>query len=334
MKGMRLQMKVLSISIAAYNIEKYLPEILDGIVQFDKRDMLEVIIVNDGSKDRTEEIARQYANNYPSLFKLVNKPNGGWGSTVNFAIEKATGKYFKLLDGDDYFNLDNLKGFLTFLEACNADMVISQYQLFNDTTGEIYPMTVNRSEFDRKGVFGFDCVPALYQMHEVTFKTELLQKSPLNITEHCFYTDTEYVVKGINRVETVSAYPKVIYMYRIARLGQSVSIEGRIKHYKDHLMMVKKIMYILNAEITDKDKKRIVTERLHSIIKIQCNIYLSMKPSAEVKKELMMFDLWVKENCPELYEKTSRPMYVLRKSRFTLYVPIAKIVRLYENKRQ
>ena len=98
---MYINNKLLTISIAAYNVEQYLKKCLDSFIEPSIMSQLEVLIVNDGSKDSTLEIAREYEKKYPDTFKAIDKPNGGHGSTINTAIENATGKYFKVIDSDD-----------------------------------------------------------------------------------------------------------------------------------------------------------------------------------------------------------------------------------------
>lgn len=321
---------ILSISIAAYNIADYLAEILDKLMMVENSERLEVLVVNDGSKDETPEIAREYEEKYPASIKLIDKQNGGWGSTVNAGIKNATGKFFKLLDGDDYYHIENMSGFLTYLEQTDSDMVITPFRLFNDKTLELYPARSRREEFDKDTEFTLGDVSSLFAMHEVAFRTQLLQNSPLNISEHCFYTDVEYVAKGMCRVKSISSYPHEIYMYRVAREGQSDSLAGRIKHYKDHLHVIDVLNQLRREFPQNSDEYRLISERLHGMIKRQCNIYLSMKSSVEIKHELMNYDRWVVENCPDIFAETSRTMTILRKTRFHGYHMISWIVRRHE----
>ena len=104
--------KILTVSIAAYNVETFIEEALDSFLVPEIMNKIEVLVINDGGTDQTMEKAKKYADQYPDTFKLVYKENGGWGSTVNYGIKHATGKYFKLLDGDDYFEKDNLIAFI------------------------------------------------------------------------------------------------------------------------------------------------------------------------------------------------------------------------------
>ena len=74
-----MNQKILTVSIAAYNVSKYLDEALEPFTNSMYKDELEVLIVDDGSKDDTAEIAKRYEERYPNTFKLVKKENGGWG---------------------------------------------------------------------------------------------------------------------------------------------------------------------------------------------------------------------------------------------------------------
>ena len=100
--------KILTVSVAAYNVEAFLKKTLDSCIIPEIMDDLEVIIEDDGSTDGTAALAQSYVDQYPSCFRLIQKPNGGYGSTVNRSIVEATGKYFKLLDGDDWFDQEGL----------------------------------------------------------------------------------------------------------------------------------------------------------------------------------------------------------------------------------
>ena len=107
--------KLLTISVAAYKVERYLPETLDSFLIPSVREQLEVLIINDGSGEAISEIAREYEKKYPQIFRLIEKENGGHGSTVNRGIEEAQGKYFKTVDGDD-----RLVGIITFDDAMDV----------------------------------------------------------------------------------------------------------------------------------------------------------------------------------------------------------------------
>jgi glycosyltransferase involved in cell wall biosynthesis len=99
-----MKSKILTVSVSAYNVENYIDEALSKfLVLGDMLNDIEILIIDDGGTDRTKDIALMYAQKYPETYKFIHKQNGGWGSTVNTGIRLASGKYFKQLDGDDYF---------------------------------------------------------------------------------------------------------------------------------------------------------------------------------------------------------------------------------------
>ena len=123
-------MKYISFAIPCYNSEAYMEKAINSILP--GGDDVEIIVVNDGSKDGTQEIAERYQEKYPNIVKAVQKENGGHGDAVNYGLAHATGKYFKVVDSDDWVDEDSL---LKILEAVKdftnanseVDMIISNY---------------------------------------------------------------------------------------------------------------------------------------------------------------------------------------------------------------
>lgn len=321
--------KLLSVSVAAYNVARTLEEALQPFANSAYRDKLDIIIVNDGSKDQTEEIAAVYAKKYPDVFRLINKENGGWGSTLNTGMEQARGKYFKQLDGDDYFSKENLDSYLAFLSSCNADLVYTTFVTFDDKTGAIFrevgrygrnmlpeQRTVHLDELT-------DFVPA---MHTLTVRTEILQRNPIHITEHCFYTDVEFVLKCCNFCTTISFYELPIYYYRLARSGQSMSLEGVRKHYKDHLKMLSAMLEYEKEQVNARSVKKLFRLRLTGVCEMQYKFFFAVGHNGRIKRELYDFDQMLKEKYPYYYKNAAgRVLLLLRKSHYFGYRPIAAI---------
>ena len=128
--------KVLSIAVPSYNVEQYLDKSLTSFSDERFNDKLEVIIVNDGSTDGTEEIANKYVEKYPKIFKLINKENGGHGSAVNTGIQHAEGKYFRIVDGDDWVHTENMVQLLELLETVNTDLVVDEKREVHMVSGD------------------------------------------------------------------------------------------------------------------------------------------------------------------------------------------------------
>ena len=237
--------KILTISIAAYNVEKYLRQTLDSLVmEKELLEKIEVLIVDDGSKDETKKIAKEYEQKYENSFFCLSKENGGYGSTINHALKHAKGKYFKLLDGDDWYDTENLKKFIVFLENTDADIVLTPYKKVYEVqnTEEV----ITKHEITKEKVLNItDLKSAEIKkifMHELTVKTALLQKNHIEITENCFYTDTEFAFMPLLYAKTLAKFDSVIYCYRVGVEGQSVSLSGRRKHWIDGEKVEKKLI--------------------------------------------------------------------------------------------
>ena len=117
--------KLLTIVIPTYNMQDYLHRCLDSLVLEDEQLMsqLEVLVINDGSKDNSSTIAHDYENKYPATFRVIDKENGNYGSCINKGLEIATGKYVKVLDADDSFDTSNFEDYLRFLNSVEVDIL-------------------------------------------------------------------------------------------------------------------------------------------------------------------------------------------------------------------
>lgn len=312
--------KLLTISVAAYNVEGYLDETLKSFANDEYRDLLEVFVVDDGGKDGSLKIAQRYAEEYPEIFVPVHKENGGWGSTVNYSINHASGKYFKLLDGDDYFNASALKEYIGFLQTCDSDCVYTPFNTFEDGSKKVVD-TVNLPEaMENCKEYLLEDVASviLMQMHLMTFKTEILQLNHISISEHCFYTDIEYILKALYYVNTISGFDCNLYQYRIARAGQSVSRLGYVKHYKEHITVLKNLIELFPKSSQCSSKYKMITDRVQLMLFTQYNIFYFLKPDRSSKNEIRQFDDWLKSN-REYYDNAAFYIKLARKLNFNCF---------------
>ena len=128
--------KILTVVIPSYNVERFLQETLESFVEERVLKDIEVLVVDDGSKDGTAEIGKAFEQMYPGTFRVISKENGGHGSTINKGIEQCQGKYFKVVDGDDWVNTEDFCILVDKLKTCEADYVVTNYYEVNDQTGE------------------------------------------------------------------------------------------------------------------------------------------------------------------------------------------------------
>ena len=135
--------KVLSVSVAAYNLGSMIEQCLNSFIQEDILGRVEVLVTDDGSKDNTAEIVENYEKKYPGTFRLIRQKNAGPGSTVNSGLTHATGKYFRMVDGDDWVNTKEMKAYLDYLESHETDMVCTNYCCVDHETGEQQKQILN-----------------------------------------------------------------------------------------------------------------------------------------------------------------------------------------------
>ena len=128
--------KTLTIIIPSYNTSTFIDASMRTMLENRNIDNLEIIIVDDGSKDNTAELARAYVEKYPQNVRLISKANGGHGSAINVGVQEATGKYFKVIDGDDYVDTEELAQLIDQLKCNDSDLFVSYYTTVSDTTGE------------------------------------------------------------------------------------------------------------------------------------------------------------------------------------------------------
>lgn len=221
--------KTLTISIAAYNMEKYIRRALDSLIDERIIEDLEIFVIDDGGQDATLKIAKDYAERYPSSIFLVHKENGGYGTTVNYGIAHAKGKYFKLLDGDDWLDRDGLYALVNQLKAVDCDVMLTNY-----LTGP------DENHLEKHQIEGLEnqkaidiCELNLKEMvwhAEITFKTTMLRGIGLSLPEHMLYTDTIYALEPFAFADTIYFYNIEVYCYYIGREGQSMSKSVRKKH--------------------------------------------------------------------------------------------------------
>lgn len=188
----------------------------------------EVLVVNDGSKDRTSEIAHEFAAKWPQTFVVIDKENGHYGSCVNAALGKAAGKYIKILDADDYVSSDGLANLICDLENEEADLVISDFRLV-DPDGHV--VSTMAFSLPTEGRF---CVENIGQdidfvyIHAIAYKRTVFAGWDYKQLEGIAYTDCQWVSEPMLRVRTVRYRPKIVTHYLTGRDGQTMSPDFRV----------------------------------------------------------------------------------------------------------
>ena len=240
--------KLLTIAIPCYNSQDYLARALKSVLIGDKR--IEILIVDDGSTDKTPAIADQYAHKYPDIVRVIHKENGGHGDAVMTGLANASGKYYKVLDSDDWLNRRALAAVMNFIaeneELDNSfDMIISDYVY--EKLGKKHKKRIGyRGVMPVRTPFNWDKLGKFMPwqnilMHSVIYRTSLLIKTGIKMPKHTFYVDNIYVYHPLPYVKKIYYLDVDLYHYVIGRSDQSVNekvMMGRI----DQQVLVTKLM--------------------------------------------------------------------------------------------
>lgn len=240
-------MKLLTFAIPCYNSQDYMEKCIDSILIGGED--VEILIIDDGSKDRTAEIADDYARRYPAIVRAIHQENGGHGEAVNTGIRNASGIYFKVVDSDDWVDefaymqiLDKLRELVG--SENNLDMLLANYVY--EKEGAKHKKVMRQTGFPKEEIFTWSDIRHFYKghyilMHSVIYRTQLLRKCGLELPKHTFYVDNIYVYKPLPFVKTMYYMDVDFYRYYIGRDDQSVNEKvmiGRI----DQQIKVNKIM--------------------------------------------------------------------------------------------
>lgn len=328
--------KILTITVPAYNVEKFLEKTLDSFVSEEVLGELEVLIVDDGSKDRTEQIGRQYEEKYPESFRVISKENGGHGSTINRGIQEAHGKYFKVVDGDDWVDTDGLTELIRRLRTCDADYVFTNYYEVNDGTGELNAVTFPGIRTEEQIPFSALAGETRISMHALVLKTSILRENNISLDEHCFYVDVEYILYPVPYLKTAVYFDLFVYMYRLAQATQSVSMEGYRKHIQNHIDVILHVLDYINEYKKQPDcdevKVNYMSNRIAEMTHNQVDIFTSFPLSDKsIRRRFKEFDEAVKEKSLFVYEKSgeySGMLRLLRKTGFKFYSLIVQMSKL------
>ena len=307
-----MQCKLLTIAVPAYNMEKYLSRCLDSILLDGQQDYLEVILINDGSKDNTLAIAREYEKKYPDILTVVDKPNGGWGTAINKAIGLASGKYFKILDSDDWFDSKALVEFIELLKTIDVDLVATSFS-YEYTSGgnknDVYPEALCNRVIQFDDYLRNNNHDKHLPMATITFRTRLLQDNRIMVAEK-YYADIDYNLTPLFFVKSIFFSQINLYRYWIGREGQSTSLAGYNAHIDDFLKMAQKVVtfYKKHSEECSIDVKTAIEKDLLNILRF--SYYLLLSPQFAGKKQgsrkCREFDTSLKKESLYLYKRLNR----------------------------
>ena len=303
-------MKLLTIAIPCYNSESYMEKCIESLLPGGSR--VEILLVDDGSKDRTAEIADSYAARYPGIVRAIHQENKGHGGAVNTGIANADGFYFKVVDSDDWVDRD---AYLTILdtlenlarEGQGVDMMISNFVY--DKVGASHKKVTNYRHMLPTGqIFHWEDARHLWKghyilMHSVIYRTRMLRNCGLKLPEHTFYVDNQFVYQPIPWVKNMYYLDVDFYHYFIGRDDQSVNEKNMIARIDQQLA----VNYLMIRDydlyrVPGRNRRHYMYNYLEIMMTIS-SIFLIRTDSPEADEKKKALWAYLKKQNPRLYRR-------------------------------
>ncbi len=331
-------MRVLTLIVPLYNTELYIKRCLDSILYNEEMvKYLDIIVVNDGSTDSSIDIVKDYKKQYPDSITIIDKENGGHGSTVNAGLKKARGKYVRIVDSDDWVDIDNFSEYVKKLEKENADIVVTdvrRQQLYDESSVDFVFEEKSKTPISIEEVvkkikednFFFE-----FSMHSMTVKTNMLKEVwGDGLLEKTFYVDQQFVAKVFMCAKNYIEYGFNIYMYFIGRPEQSMG-DGFFKHIDDHERVLKWLLSSLDNDKLPGYYREIVSRQIVLMLGTHYKAYQEQsKLSKKDKNILLKFDNYLRGNYSKYYSQSEAPKILRRINSSFEKTKTGKVVRYFK----
>lgn len=299
-------MKLLSFIIPAYNSEAFLHKCVDSMLVPEVLDKLEIIIVNDGSRDATEAIGKDYERSYPNVVRLISQKNKGHGGALNTGCAAAQGKYLKVIDADDWILSENLPVFLEKLEKTDSDIVLTHFHTINITTGTVKKWRSYPAAYDVPYTFeqimpSWRSFDRCLTFHGMTYRREFYQEYGTPLLEKRFYEDCEYATFPCCQANSILPLDLFLYQYRVGDSNQSVAAETQLKRIT-HMDAVLKQMVEKNLLLTDPIRKQYATMKIYDLLVDYLTIALLVNPDKKAGRHMAQEIMrWISRMVPDCY---------------------------------
>ena len=310
--------KVISFIIPSYNAEPYLDQCLKSFLHPDCMEQIEVLIVNDGSKDGTKALAERYMEDYPDIFRLIDKENGGHGSALKVGVKKASGRYLKVIDADDWIRTENLPVFLAYLEKSCADVVLTPFHFYDMETGKQTPQDSIPAD---QSIYSMEKLMQEYKkyqsgivFHAITYRTEFYERYGIKLTEKVSYEDQEYNAVPFCHADKIASFHCFLYEYRIGNAAQSVAYKNQAARILDLEKVLRHMMaYYQRKTGLSESGRTYLLQRLSEVTLIYYAVACIYEPDKKKgRREGLRFYRGVTARIPELQRQV--------KKRFFLYL--------------
>ena len=290
-------MKLLTFAIPSYNSESFMDKCIESLLPGGED--VEILIINDGSTDMTGHVADEYEQKYPNIVRAIHQENKGHGGAVNTGIQQATGKYFKVVDSDDWVDDAAYRKVLSTLKRLDSDheeidMLLTNYVYEKEGKRRKRHMMYTPL-FPRDRVIGWENMKRNIKgfsilMHSVIYRTEMLRESGLTLPEHTFYVDNLFVYIPLPYVKKFYYLNVDFYRYYIGREGQSVAEKTMVRRIDQQLRVNYMMIDLVDPwAIEEKHLREYMLSYLEMITVVSTSIGYVSKDKENLRK---VKELW------------------------------------------
>ena len=298
-------MKQISFVVPCYNSEAYMEHCIESLLPGGED--VEIIIIDDGSKDKTGKIADKYAKKYPKIVKVHHQENGGHGEGINQGLKLATGRYFKVIDSDDWADAKAYKTLLKKIKKIDSDCIIMNY---------VYTYTDGRKDqvIDFSNIFPNDkeCTwsdlgkfkqTQYLSLHSMMYKKEVLDKTEIDLPKHCFYEDNLFIYLPMINTKTFYYMNLDFYRYFIGRADQSVQEPQLIARSSHQRLVSERVInaYDLSKITNKKQYKNMLRECI--FMATIAVVFTRLAKTKEAERDYKEFWKTIKKGNPAMYRK-------------------------------
>lgn len=305
-------MKYITFTVPCYNSQDYMERCIDSLLTADE--LAEIIIVDDGSTDRTGSIADNYAQNYPEIVKVIHQENGGHGAGVNAGLSHATGLYFKVVDSDDWLDTEALHKLLRQLRhfvksGQQPDLIVGNY-LYDHLNGKKPKQMSYRNVFPSGAFCTWEdtrrFLPSQYLvMHSLWYRTDVLRASGIRLPRHTFYVDNLFANQPLPYVKSICYLNLDLYHYYLGREDQSVNENVLMRRIDQQLRVTRLVASATDLSMLKETQPKLARylARNISIMMSISDIHLLLIGTPEAREKRASLWHYIKSHDARLYRE-------------------------------
>ena len=300
--------KLLTILVPCYNSAAYMRHCIDSLLP--GGDLMDIIVVDDGSIDDTGKIADEYAAKYPHMIRAIQQENGGHGEGINQGVAHAVGKYFKVIDSDDWTDTESLTKVLDFLQKNDVDLLVTNYVYEHDdpsTNSTIRFKNVFRPEgkvmtWEDTHAFG----PTQYlTLHSTIYRTEVIRQTGIVLPKKVFYEDNLFVYTPLPYVKKLAYLNVDFYHYYIGRPDQSVNLDVMKKRCHHQIQISEEIFTKHDLSHIKMQNPKLARYMYHKVVLVMviATVFTRQNKTEEAEEQIRQMWVNVAKVYPELAKK-------------------------------